>query len=279
MPAKAIATSCSATWPRLMTRDALAGEFRRLGVRPGMAVMMHASLSGLGYLPNGPYDVIDAVLDVVGPGGTMLMPAHSGQLTDPADWQNPPVPAEWVGAIRAAMEPFDPERTPVRNRGLLAEYFLRMPGARRSCHPLNSVAAFGARADYFTANHPLDESEGIGSPCHKLYETGGHVLLLGVGLEACSALHAAEFIADVPYLAETNIKVLVGRNEFRRLRKYPGSSEYFEKLRPTLYASGALAERTLGPYRMTLLALAPAIDAALARLEKDPDWLCKPGTE
>lgn len=276
MTAEPIAPSREAAWPRLMTRDSLAETFRRAGVRPGMAVMVHASLSGLGYLPNGPYDVIHALLDVVGPGGTLLVPTHSGQLTDPADWRNPPVPAEWVDAIRAAMEPFDPARTPVRNRGLLPEFVLRMPGARRSAHPLNSVAAIGARAAHFTATHPLDESEGVGSPCHKLYEANGHVLLLGVGLDSCTAIHAAEFIADSPYLAKTRMTVLTGRNEFRRLRKYPGTSEHFEKLRPILKASGALTELTLGAYPIALVALAPAIDAALARMKTEPDWLRTP---
>lgn len=263
----------AAAWPRLMTRSTLGEEFRRLGVRPGMAVMVHASLSGLGYLPNGPYDVIDALRDVIGPEGTVLAPTHTGQLTDPVDWRNPPVPSNWIDVIREAMEPFDPARTPVRNRGLLPEYLLRLPAVRRSSHPLNSVAAVGARADYFTATHPLDESEGRGSPCHKLYEAGGHALLLGVGLSACTALHAAEFIADVSYLYQSNMTVLVERNEFRRLRKYPGTSEHFEKLRPILAISGALTENTLGSYRMTLLAIRPAIDAALAQMRSNPDWM------
>ena len=271
-----IASSREAAWPRLMAREVLAETFRRAGVRPGMAVMVHASLSGLGYLPNGPYDVIHALLDVIGREGTLLVPTHTGQLTDPADWRNPPVPAEWVDAIRAAMEPFDPARTPVRNRGLLPEFVLRMPGARRSTHPLNSVAAIGAHAAHFTATHLLDESEGVGSPCHKLYEVSGHALLLGVGLDSCTAIHAAEFIADSPYLRDSRMNVLVGHNEFRRLRKYPGTSAHFEKLRPILKASGALTELTLGAYPITFVALAPAIDTALARMKTEPDWLRTP---
>jgi aminoglycoside 3-N-acetyltransferase len=276
MTAKPMAPPRDAAWPRLMTRDALAETFRRAGVRSGMAVMVHASLSGLGYLPNGPYDVIHALLDLVGPQGTLLVPTHSGQLTDPADWRNPPVPAEWIEPIRAAMEPFDPASTPVRNRGLLPEFVLRMPGVHRSPHPLNSVAAIGAGAARFTATHPLDESEGVGSPCHTLYESNGHVLLLGVGLDACTALHTAEFLADSPYLVESRMNVLVGRNEFRRLRKYPGTSAYFEKLRPILKASGALTELSLGVYPITLVALAPAVEAALTHMKTDPDWLRTP---
>jgi len=120
------------SWPRLLTRTDLTGIFRGLGVSPGMSVIVHSALSGLGYLVNGPYDIIDALRDIVGAEGTLLVPAHSGQLTDPADWVNPPVPEEWMETIRQNMNPFDPQRTPTRNRGVLVDYFLRYSGVKRS---------------------------------------------------------------------------------------------------------------------------------------------------
>jgi aminoglycoside 3-N-acetyltransferase len=263
-----------------MTRPELAEIFRSLGLASGRAVMIHSRLSGLGYLPNGAYDVIDAVLDVIGEMGTILVPSHSGQLTDPADWRAPAVPAAWVETLRAAMRPFDPAKTPIRNRGMLPDCLMRYAGVTRSTHPISSVAALGQRAGWYTETHPLNESEGPESPCFKLYQAEGDVLLLGVGLEACSALHTAEFIADCPYLYETQTVALVedkrGRR-FERLRKYPGDSSGFEKLRPELRRSGALREAMLGDYRITRVAARPMIDAACAHLKNDPRWLLGPG--
>ena len=65
---------------------------------------------------------------------------------------------------------FDPDKTPVRNRGILPQDFLRYPSVKRSNHPISSVAAIGEKAEYFTRDHSLHESEGVVSPCHKLYE-------------------------------------------------------------------------------------------------------------
>ncbi|HEB79395.1 MAG TPA: AAC(3) family N-acetyltransferase [Rhodospirillales bacterium] len=262
---------------RLITRADCLELCRRVGVRPGMSVMFHCSLRGLGYLVNGPFDLIDALVEAVGPDGTLLMPAHSGQLTDPADWRNPPVPAEWVDVIRREMAPFDPAMTPIRGRGIVPEWFLRRDGARRSHHPLNSTAALGARAEFFTRDHPLHAPEGPGSPCHKLYRAGGHVLLLGVGLATCTALHVAEHLADCPYLKDSAVKVLVrgegGANRFVRLESYPESSDGFVKLRPELLAADYLVETVFGEdYPVALLSLAPAVDLAVSKLKMNPTY-------
>ena len=60
------------------------------------------------------------------------------------------------------------------------------------------MAAIGARADWLTADQPLDDGFGRGSPLEKLCEAGGEVLLLGSPPDAVTLLHHAEALADVP---------------------------------------------------------------------------------
>src|SRR5512135_1478972 len=90
------------------TRESLASDFRRLGLYEGMTLLVHSSLSALGWVCGGPVAVIQALMDVLTEAGTLIMPAHSGDVSDPARWCNPPVPADWIPIIRAAMPAFDP---------------------------------------------------------------------------------------------------------------------------------------------------------------------------
>ena len=61
------------------TRAGLVDDLRRLGVRPGMVLLVHSSLSALGWVVGGPVVVIQALQDVLTPDGTLVMPAHSGR--------------------------------------------------------------------------------------------------------------------------------------------------------------------------------------------------------
>jgi aminoglycoside 3-N-acetyltransferase len=60
------------------------------------------------------------------------------------------------------------------------------------------VAALGARAEWITADHPLQYGYGVGSPLAKLVDAEGKVLLLGSPFDTVTLLHYAENVARVP---------------------------------------------------------------------------------
>lgn len=178
---------------RPVTRQSIVADLRELGVKPGMTLLVHSSLSSLGWVCGGAQAVLLALKDATGESGTLVMPAHSSALSDPAQWSNPPVPKHWWPEIREQMPAFDPEMTPTRQMGAIAELFRTLPGVLRSSHPQFSFAALGPQAESITANHQLDMGLGEGSPLARIYELGGYVLLLGVGHDSNTSIHLAEY--------------------------------------------------------------------------------------
>jgi aminoglycoside 3-N-acetyltransferase len=174
------------------TARSLAADLRLLGVAAGDVMLVHSSLSALGWVAGGASAVIEALLSAVGPAGTIVMPAQSGQLSDPVNWRDPPVPPEWIETLRAETPPFDRLATPTRQMGEIAELFRTQPGALRSNHPTSSFSALGPKAALITDGHQLESPLGERSPLMRLYELEARVLLLGVGFECCTALHLAE---------------------------------------------------------------------------------------
>lgn len=181
-----------------VTVSSLVTDLRELGISAGDTVLVHSSLSALGWVCGGPQAVVDALQDVVTESGTLVLPTHTGQYTDPAEWSNPPVPEEWVEQIHESMPPFRPRVTPTRGMGAIPECFRNYPDVVRSGHPEVSFAAWGAEAEAIVTGHGFDDGLGENSPLARIYDRDGDILLLGVGHDNNTSLHLAEHRADVP---------------------------------------------------------------------------------
>ncbi|MDF2699404.1 MAG: Aminoglycoside N(3)-acetyltransferase [Haloplasmataceae bacterium] len=178
------------------TLDSILRDLRLNGVNEGDHVLVHSSLSSMGWVCGGPQTVIMALLQAVGNNGTIIMPAQSGDWSDPAKWSNPPVPNEWIQVIYDHMPAFDPKLTPTRGMGRVSELFRTYPDTIRSNHPHVSFCANGKYAKEITNEHVLTPQFGFHSPLGKMYHLNVKVLLIGVDYDSCTSFHLAETLVE-----------------------------------------------------------------------------------
>lgn len=167
------------------TRASLVEDLRRIGVQPADILMVHASVRAIGGVKGGASVIVQALLDAIGPAGTLSAYVDFEPFYDEGDETDVPVFDKRIA--RAA-----------RDHGILHEIIRTWPGAERSDHPDAGVAAIGARAAWITANHPFQYGYGDGSPFDKIVDAGGRVLMLGAPLDTITLLHHAEHKARIP---------------------------------------------------------------------------------
>ncbi|HEX9123527.1 MAG TPA: aminoglycoside 3-N-acetyltransferase [Actinomycetota bacterium] len=178
---------------RPVTRSELVRALRSLGVRPGSVLMVHTRMSAIGWVVGGSETVVGALLESVGPDGTLM--AYAGWEENP--YHLPEWPDDWQRAYLDELPPFVASLSEARHdHGRVAERLRTWPGAHRSPHPEANVVAVGPRAEWLCLEHEAVDAPS--TPLSKLVEAEGQVLMLGAPLSTLTLLHHAEAVAEVP---------------------------------------------------------------------------------
>lgn len=232
-----------------LTKDDLKQGLCDLGVAGGMVLMVHSSLSALGHVEGGADAVIDALIETVGPEGTLLMPAMGGA----------PV--------------FDVDETP-SNVGSITDRFWRRHETTRSIHPTHSAAGVGPLAEELMAGH-LDQPTAIGpdSPWGRVAQLDhGYILFLGCDQDRNTLLHTAEDIVEGAYL-QTLVRDYYDTDRERRtltMERFPGPHRDFIQLDRLFAEAGAMRVGRIGNAVCRLMKASEILRIAVEALERDP---------
>ncbi len=255
------------------TVESIRKDLSALGVSEGMVLLVHSSMSSLGWVCGGPVAVVQAIEEALGEEGTLVMPAYSSDLSEPSYWKAPPVPEEWWPVIRQSMPAYDPKLTPTREVGVIPECFRNQEGTRRSAHPSDSFAARGRHADDVVSNHSLDFPMGDRSPLARIYDLGGSVLLLGATFQCASSLHLAEYRAKYPgkRIKKQGAPLMVrGRREWIEFEDFDCDDSDFSAIGASFSEESRLVRTGLVANAKTcLFPQREFVDHAVERMEKN----------
>lgn len=250
----------------VLTQDCIAADLRRLGVRTGDVLMIHSSLRSMGHVVGGAPTVVDALLEVLGPAGTLVGPSFNYETA-----QDP-------GFI------FDPRNTP-SDMGAIADQIRRRAGDRRSRHLTHSISAIGPQAETIV-KAPGESAWAADSPLGTVFKLNGRFLLLGVTYQSFTACHLLEVAFRLRFRVIDTLQ--------RRLRRPDGSVVPFESvvyLRDVGYPGydfnrlGQAMEdfglTSVAPVGNAIARLIPArllSEYATPRVQRDPDYLLQQGS-
>ncbi|MEO6907330.1 MAG: AAC(3) family N-acetyltransferase, partial [Abditibacteriaceae bacterium] len=248
-----------------ITKQTLLEELRSLGLAEGDHVMMHSSLSSFGNLEGGADTLLDAVLEIVGDEGTLLLPTltYDGSITL---------------FLRKTQE-MD-LRTARSFMGRVTETARLRSDFVRSIHPTHPVVAKGKRAADLMGEHHLgDSAVGEKSPYAKLSQIGnGKVLLIGVDHNKNTLIHAAEEYYT-PYIFNGeifNVKTTATDGEIYdvAVKGYCiGTHRNFQAVQPYLEKAGFVQQRTIGNSVVSLVQAKGLMETLQRLLTDDPNFL------
>lgn len=159
--------------------EMLKQQIREMGIRSDDTVLIHTSLRAVGPVENGADGVIDAFCQVLS-GGLFLVPTHT-----------------WANVNRE--NPFYDVRTTVPCIGALPTVAAFRQDGFRSLHPTHSMWGWGKDARAFLQGEEKASTPGpVGFAWERLAHRNAKILLIGVGNERNTFIHAVDEIADIP---------------------------------------------------------------------------------
>jgi len=243
-----------------LSQDSIIAGFKKLGLEPTCHLMVHASLSRFGQVEGGANTVVAALRKTSGDQGAVIVPSFRDAIR--SDHY----------ALRECREQCPQSLcSSLENgyTGIIGETVRKQSNSLRSCHPTHSWVGIGKDARYLLDSHRNSPTPcGKDSPFFRLLERDGYVLLLGVGVNGLTNIHAVEDARNVPYLSaidQPNRHATYTTSGRRIQYAYP------ELLDSALISSGIMKQTTIGQATCSLLP-ARLLASFLWIITEDDPW-------
>ncbi|MGN1343135.1 MAG: aminoglycoside N(3)-acetyltransferase [Traorella sp.] len=176
----------------MLTKEDFKAAMQRLGVKKGMLLYVSASLDEFPCVIGGAQAIIEALMDIVGYDGTIVMPSFTYYLCDPIEMKD--VPRDRVQEARRNSLAFDKRLSIPKDSGEVSIQFMRNEAVLRSNHPMVSFLAWGKYAKLIVEKHPLHFGMNHLSPLGKIKEYNGYVITIGNEYQDCEIFHVAQYM-------------------------------------------------------------------------------------
>ncbi len=242
-----------ASTQEIITKQKLVEDLRRIGVDEGDCLAVALSLKSVGKIQGGADTFIDALIDTVGPQGTIMMNTHT------RNFPISQISSDFV---------FDPE-TAVPWTGIVPQRLLKRRNVIRSRHPVTSVAAIGKQAKFLTEGH--DEKAPPYSPFSRLAQINGKYLSIGIGNNLVAIRHEGQYKAGIPrfLLYGVKYKDKEGRTKLF-VWEHPSCEKNLPSLIPKLENLGIIKRGKIGQANALLMQADDLIKNESAILRSNP---------
>ncbi len=256
-----------------LTKEDIIEGLLEIGVVPGMTLEVHGSLSSFGFVVGGAQAVVDALLEVLGPSGTILMPLHMGWNTEPSSWMYPPIEVELIDKVRDSIPPFDKYGSEAYKMGAIVDNLRRREDVVISNHPHVSFVSKGKYANLLCNHQSLHFPLSSESPIARLYEIRGFVLLLGVDYDRCTSVHLSEYATDVrPIIVQGSAVIQNGQRVWKKYLDLDLDSDEFVIPGRNLEALGKVVRGKIGSCQTKLFSVNDVVDEATKFFENKTSY-------
>lgn len=249
--------------------------FRRLGLREGDSVILHASLESFGVVDGGAAMVLHRLLGALGKKGTLLMPTFTSITRHSSTHDNYTRPGCWCEGKETKHVPFIPELQPDKDIGAIAHRLCSWPASRRSRHPPYSFVAVGNHGDELVRDYALNDPL---MPIKRFLKQDPLVLKIGVDFSSVIAIHLAEEHKTPSKFSKERTLTVTSKGQAWVEVLALECSDGFRKIEQHL-SRGMLRETKIGLATAQLYPIKHIVDAAENLLSGDPSaLLCDNGS-